>query len=147
MTYGYARVSTTDQHLEVQRVQLQQAGCDIIYEETASGVDDNRLALASMLYVLNSGDTVVVCKLDRIARSTRHLLDIVDDLNRKGVTFKVLNVNLDTGTATGKLMITMLAAVATFEVEMLHERQKEGIARAKLAGKYKGGVKHASKKA
>ena len=79
MTYGYARVSTTDQHLEVQRVQLQQAGCDIIYEETASGVDDNRLALASMLYVLNSGDTVVVCKLDRIARSTRHLLDIVDD--------------------------------------------------------------------
>jgi DNA invertase Pin-like site-specific DNA recombinase len=91
-----------------------------------------------MLDYVREGDSVVVCKLDRIARSTKHLLDIVDLLTAKGVAFKVLNINLDTSTPTGKLMLTMLGAIATFEREMMLERQKEGIVKAKEQGKYTG---------
>lgn len=137
-TIGYARVSTTDQNLEAQLAQLQTVGCDKIYQEKASGAKVDRPELAAMLDYARKGDTVVVCKLDRIARSTKHLLDIVDGLQKKGATFKVLNIDLDTSTATGKLMLTMLGAIATFEREMMLERQLEGIAQAKKAGAYKG---------
>jgi DNA invertase Pin-like site-specific DNA recombinase len=91
-----------------------------------------------MLDHLREGDTVVICKLDRIARSTKHLLEIVEALEAKKVSFKVLNINLDTSTPTGKLMLSMLAAVGQFEREMMLERQKEGIRLAKDAGAYKG---------
>lgn len=137
-TIGYARVSTTDQNLEAQLAQLQSVGCDKVYQEKASGAKVDRPELASMLDYVRQGDTIVVCKLDRIARSTKHLLDIVDGLQGKGVTFKVMNIDLDTSTATGKLMLTMLAGIATFEREMMLERQLEGIAVAKKAGVYKG---------
>lgn len=137
-TIGYARVSTTDQNLDAQLAQLQAAGCDRVYQEKESGAKADRPELTSMLDYARQGDTVVVCKLDRIARSTKHLLNIVDTLQDKGVTFKALNIDLDTSTATGKLMLTMLGAIATFEREMMLERQLEGIAQAKEAGVYKG---------
>lgn len=135
---GYARVSSTDQKLEVQLDQLQTLGVDRVYQEKASGADSERVELAAMLDYVRQGDTVVVCKLDRIARSTQHLLSIVDKLTAKGVALKVLNIDLDTATPTGKLMLTMLGAIATFEREMMLERQADGIAKAKEAGKYLG---------
>lgn len=135
---GYARVSTFDQKLDAQLDQLQVAGVEKIYQEKASGVDAARLELANMIEYVRDGDTVVCCKLDRIARSTQNLLDIVSRLETKGVSFRVLNINLDTSTPTGKLMLTMLAGIATFEREMMLERQREGIAKAKEKGMYKG---------
>ena len=135
---GYARVSSTDQKLEVQLDQLQKLGVDRVYQEKASGADSERVQLAAMLDYARQGDTVVACKLDRIARSTQHLLSIVDRLTAKGVALKVLNIDLDTATPTGKLMLTMLGAIATFEREMMLERQADGIAKAKEAGKYLG---------
>lgn len=135
---GYARVSTKDQNLDSQIKQLEDAGAGKIYQEKASGVKENRPELTTMLDYVREGDTVVVCKLDRIARSTRHLLSVVDFLQNKGVEFRVLNINLDTSTPTGKLMLTMLGAIATFEREMMLERQMEGIQEAKRNGKYKG---------
>lgn len=137
-TIGYARVSTTDQNFEAQLEQLQAAACSKIYQEKASGVKVDRPELAAMLDFCREGDTVVVCKLDRIARGTAHLLTIVDTLEKKGVGFKVLNINLDTSTPTGKLMLSMLAAIGQFEREMMLERQREGVEIAKKAGKYKG---------
>jgi DNA invertase Pin-like site-specific DNA recombinase len=135
---GYARVSTTDQNLESQLEQLKAAGCSKIYQEKASGVKVDRPELAAMLDYCREGDTVVACKLDRIARSTAHLLTIVDGLEKKGVAFKILNINLDTSTPTGKLMLSMLAAIGQFEREMMLERQREGVEIAKKAGKYTG---------
>ncbi|MDD2850442.1 MAG: recombinase family protein [Desulfuromonadaceae bacterium] len=135
---GYARVSTIDQELTAQLEQLQGAGVDKVFKEKASGVKQDRPQLAAMLDHLREGDTVVVTKLDRVARSTRHLLQIVDTLEAKKVSFKVLNINLDTSTPTGKLMLSMLAAIAEFERSMMLERQKEGIRLAKEAGRYQG---------
>jgi DNA invertase Pin-like site-specific DNA recombinase len=135
---GYARVSTTDQNLEAQLEQLQAVKCDRIYQEKASGVRQDRPELSAMLDYAREGDTVICCKLDRIARSTKHLLEIVEGLEKKKVSFKVLNINLDTGTPTGKLMLSMLAAIGQFEREMMLERQREGIRIAKEAGAYKG---------
>ena len=137
-TFGYARVSTTDQKLEVQLSQLEAYGCDVVFQEKASGAKQDRPELAKLLNMVEKGDTIVVCKLDRIARSTKHLLSIVESLATQGVAFKALNADIDTSTATGKLMITVLGAIATFEREMMLERQKEGIEKAKTAGKYKG---------
>jgi len=135
---GYARVSTEDQHLDAQLEKLHEAGCKRIYKEKASGVKTDRPELAAMLDYVREGDTVVSCKLDRIARSTRHLLEIVETLEKKGVAFKILNIDLDTTTPTGKLMLSMLAAIGQFEREMMLERQREGIAQAKERGQYTG---------
>jgi DNA invertase Pin-like site-specific DNA recombinase len=135
---GYARCSSTDQKLEVQLDQLQKVGVHRVYSEKASGADAERVELAAMLDYVRQGDTVVACKLDRIARSTQHLLLIVDKLTAKGVALKVLNIDLDTSTPTGKLMLTMLGAIATFEREMMLERQRDGIQKAKEAGVYTG---------
>ena len=135
---GYARASTEDQKLEAQIEQLKEAKCTRIYQEKISGVKVDRPELVAMLDYVREGDTVVVTKLDRIARSTKHLLEITDSLKKKKVVFKVLNINFDTSTPTGKLMQTMLAAVAEFEREMMLERQAEGIRIAKAKGKFKG---------
>lgn len=137
-SFVYARVSTLVQKLDAQIDQLHGAGVDKLFEEKASGVDTNRQELARMLEYVREGDTVICSKLDRIARSTQHLLEIVDGLTKKGVGFRVLNINLDTTTPTGKLMLTMLAGIATFEREMMLERQREGIQKAKELGRYKG---------
>lgn len=137
-TIGYARVSTEGQELTVQLEQLQSAGVDKVYQEKASGVKQDRPQLAALLEHVRAGDTVIICKLDRIARSTKHLLEIVEALEKKGAAFRVLNICLDTSTPTGKLMLSMLAAIGQFEREMMLERQREGIRIAKDAGAYKG---------
>jgi DNA invertase Pin-like site-specific DNA recombinase len=135
---GYARVSTEGQELTVQLEQLEAAGVEKIFREKASGAKEDRPQLATLLEYVREGDTVIVCKLDRIARSTRHLLEIVEMLDRKKVAFQVLNINLDTTSPTGKLMLSMLAAIGQFEREMMLERQREGIRIAKAEGAYKG---------
>lgn len=135
---GYARTSTTEQNIEPQIEALQAAGCDRIYQEQRSGVDATRPELLAMLDYCREGDVIVCTKLDRIGRSTADVLGIVEKLQAKRVAFRCLNINLDTSTPTGKMMLTMLAAVATFEREIMLERQREGIAAAKQAGKYTG---------
>ncbi len=144
---GYARVSTDGQSLDVQLDQLKKSGCTKIFREKVSGATQNRPQLTRMLEFVREGDTVTVCKLDRIARSTKHLLEMVEQLEKKGVAFKVLNINLDTSTPTGKLMLTMLGAIAEFERSLMLERQREGIEKAKREGRYKGRKPTAKEKA
>lgn len=147
MIHGYARVSTQDQHLDGQIDALTAAGCGMIWREKASGADNTRPMLAEMLAETQPGDVIIVCKLDRIARSTQDLLSIVGQLDKRGVAFRVLNVAIDTGTPTGRLMLTMLGAIAEFERGIMLERQAEGIARAKAEGRYKGRVPTAKRQA
>lgn len=135
---GYARISTVEQNIEPQIEMLKTAGCEKIFSEQRSGVDAQRPELEKMVDYSREGDTVVCTKLDRIGRSTRDVLDTVNSLQSKGVAFRCLNINLDTSTSTGKLMLTMLAGIATFERELMLERQREGIRSAKEAGKYQG---------
>ena len=139
---GYARVSTTDQQagLEAQLRDLKAAGCRKVFSEQASAVGE-RPQLEATLDYAREGDTVCVTKLDRLARSARHLSELVDRLESKGVTLRILNFGgdpVDTRGATGRLMLNMFAAMAQFEREMMLERQREGIAKAKADGKYKG---------
>lgn len=138
---GYARTSTLDQKagLEAQRRDLEAQGCDRIFVEQVSSVDVNeRQELARALDHLRSGDTLIVTKLDRLARSSQHLLEILEDLTSRGAALRILNMGIDTGTPTGKLLLTIMGGVAEFEREIMLERQREGIAKAKAAGKYKG---------
>ncbi|SFQ16491.1 recombinase family protein [Tranquillimonas alkanivorans] len=141
MKIGYARTSTLDQTagLEAQRRELQAAGCEKVFEEQVSSVDHTkREKLAQALDYVRDGDTLTVAKLDRLARSTAHLLDLVETLETKGAALHVLDLNLDTSTSTGRLMLTVLGGIAQFEREIMLERQREGIAKAKAEGKYKG---------
>ncbi|WP_372929952.1 recombinase family protein [Shewanella putrefaciens] len=128
-TIGYARVSTTGQSLDAQLAAL--STCDKVFQEKVSGAKDDRPQLKLMLEFVREGDSVVVTKLDRLARNTRHLLEIAEFLATKKVTLKIQNLGIDTGTPTGKLMLTMVGAIATFERELMLERQAEGIALAK----------------
>ena len=139
---GYARTSTTDQQagLEAQLRDLKEAGCRKVFSEQASAVGE-RPQLEATLDYAREGDTVCVTKLDRLARSARHLSELVDRLESKSVTLRILNFGgdpVDTRGATGRLMLNMFAAMAQFEREMMLERQREGIAKAKADGKYKG---------
>jgi DNA invertase Pin-like site-specific DNA recombinase len=135
---GFARTSSTDQNIEPQVAALKAAGCNRIYQEQISGVEPTRPELLSMLDYCRKGDVIVCTRLDRIGRSTADILKLLERLESKGVAFRCLNISLDTATPTGKLMITMLAAVSTFEREIMLERQLAGIQAAKEAGKYKG---------
>ena len=137
---GYARVSTTGQKLDTQLEQLQEDQVNKIFQEKVSASTADRPELQRLLDYIRDGegDQVIVTKLDRLARSTQDLLNIKDQIEAKGASLKVLNINLDTSTPTGELMLTMLGAIATFERELMLERQAEGIAKAKEAGKYKG---------
>src|SRR5215469_7211646 len=123
--------------LEAQLRDLQAVGCQKVFSEQVSSVGERR-QLEACLDFVREDDIVVVTKLDRLARSTQHLLEIADLVKSKGAVLHVLNLGADTGTATGKLMFTVIGAIATFEREMMLERQREGIAKAKLEGKYKG---------
>ncbi|MGF1743833.1 recombinase family protein [Vibrio minamisatsumaniensis] len=134
--YGYARVSTTGQNLDAQLAAL--SDCDRIFQEKRSGADKNRPALEELLLTIRSGDTVKVTKLCRLARNTRHLLEIVESLDEQNVGLQVLNLGIDTTSSTGRLMLTMIGAVAAFERSLLLERQAEGIAIAKTKGRYNG---------
>ena len=135
---GYCRVSTTDQNLDAQLELLTGAGCQEIFREKLSGSNIERPELKKLLDYIRKGDTVTVTKLDRLARSTKDLLDIAEKIKHKGANLEVLNINLESKTPTGKLMLTMLAAIAEFEKGIMLERQREGINIAKANGKYKG---------
>lgn len=138
---GYARTSTLDQKsgLDAQRRDLDRVGCQRLFIEQVSSVDvKERHELARALDHIRAGDTLVVTRLDRLARSSQHLLEILEALTAKGAALRILNMGIDTGTPTGKLMLTIMGGVAEFEREIMLERQREGIAKAKAAGKYKG---------
>lgn len=135
-TVGYARVSTTGQNLEAQLSALND--CDIIFQEKASGVKAEREELNRLLEYVRAGDIVKITKLCRLARNTKHLLEVVETLDRKQVSLQVINLGIDTASPTGRLMVTLIGAIATFERQLLLERQAEGISLAKQKGKYKG---------
>lgn len=139
MLVGYARTSTLEQEagLEAQIRSLTALGCERLFQEQVSSVGQ-RAAFQEALSFCRSGDTLVVTKLDRLARSVTHLGSILTDLEAKGVALRIENLGVDTSTPTGKLMLNVLGGVAQFEREMMLERQREGIAKAKAAGAYKG---------
>jgi DNA invertase Pin-like site-specific DNA recombinase len=138
-TYGYARVSTTDQDLTIQKEALKAAGCEVIRQEKVSGTSMNgRVELATLLEFLRSGDVLVVTRLDRLARSVMDLSSIVEQLQNKGVALKATEQPVDTSSAAGRAFLQMLSVFAEFETAIRKERQLEGIARAKAKGVYKG---------
>jgi DNA invertase Pin-like site-specific DNA recombinase len=136
---GYARTSTVEQvaGFEAQVKELAAAGCEKVFQEQVSSVAV-RLQLQSALAFVREGDVFVVAKLDRLARSVADLMGILQALERKRVGVRILNLGMDSQTPTGKLMLTVLGGVAQFEREMMLERQREGVSKAKSAGKYKG---------
>ena len=139
MEIGYARTSTHDQvaGFEAQQRDLTAAGCEKVYCEQVSSLARRR-ELESAIEFARENDCLVVTRLDRLARSVGDLVKITERLTSKGVALRVLTLNLDTATPTGQLMLNLLSAVAQFEREIMLERQREGIAKAKREGKYKG---------
>lgn len=136
--YGYARVSTADQHLEAQIKALQEAGAEVIYKDKATGKNTHREGLQALLGILQAGDTLIVTKMDRVARSVKQGIALIDELTEKGIKLHVLNMGMFDGSPTSKLIRNILLSVAEWEREMILERQREGIAVAKAQGKYKG---------
>ena len=137
--YGYARVSTTDQDLTVQREALKRAGCTVIREEKVSGTSrQGREELRTLLEFLRPGDELVVTRVDRLARSIGDLQDIVRELRAKEVALVATEQPIDTSTAAGKAFLDMLGVFAEFETNLRRERQMEGIAKAKARGVYRG---------
>lgn len=136
---GYARTSTLEQvaGFEAQLRELTAAGCTKLFQEQVSSVAKRQQLEACMDY-LRDGDTLIVTKLDRLARNVAHLGQLVATLKAKGVSLRILDLGLDTSTPTGELILNMMGAVAQFERQMMLERQREGIAKAKTDGKYKG---------
>lgn len=141
MRIGYARTSTTEQAagLEAQRRELVAYGCEEMFEEQVSSVR-RRDELERCLKFIRKGDSLVVTKLDRLARSIPDLVKIIDRLEEKGAALNILAMNLDTSSPTGRLLINLVGSIAQFEREIMLERQREGIAKAKDDGKYKGRV-------
>jgi DNA invertase Pin-like site-specific DNA recombinase len=139
MIYGYARVSTQDQDLSIQKAVLTAAGCAIIREEKVSGTGlDGREELKTLLQFLREGDTLVVTRIDRLARNMRDLQNIVHELKQRGIALKATEQPIDTSTAAGKCFLDMLGVFAEFETNIRRERQMEGIAKAKADGIYCG---------
>lgn len=140
MIVAYARVSTSEQDISLQTERLRAAGAEKLFEEHKSGKTANdRPILQQALEFVREGDTLLVTRLDRIARSSQDLHNIIHQLQSKGVGFRcVQQSEIDTTTSTGRLMIGMLGAIAQFENDLRRERQMEGVAKAKAAGVYKG---------
>ena len=138
MIVGYARVSTSGQSLDVQIAELKAHGCERIFTDKASGTNTARVGLGEVLDFVRDGDTLVVVRLDRFARSLSDLYAMLERMTRQGVAFYCLRQSIDTSTSTGKLTLAILGAVAEFENDLRRERQREGIARAKERGVYKG---------
>ena len=136
---GYARVSSAGQDLDIQLAALKAAGCDVIRSEKVSGTStEGRAELQTVLAFLRRGDTLMVTKIDRLARSIADLSNIARELNSKGVALKATDQPIDTSSAAGKAFLGMLGVFAEFETNIRRERQLEGIAAAKKAGVYKG---------
>lgn len=134
MKFGYARVSTGDQNLDLQERALRDAGAVKIFYDRASGAQDSRQGLADALAAVSSGDTLIVWRLDRLGRSLPHLISVVTDLGRRGVAFHSLNDGLDTSSAQGRLVFHMMGALAEFERALISERTQAGVRAAKARG-------------
>jgi len=139
MLIGYARTSTTEQvaGIEAQERDLLANGCERIFREQTSSVG-TRTQFELAMSFMREGDVLVVTKLDRLARSVADLCVIVAQLEKKGIALRILGLGMDTSTPSGKLMLNLLGSIAQFEREIMLERQREGIAKAKSEGKYKG---------
>jgi len=147
MKMGYARVSTQDQELGLQLDALEQTGCEKIYQEKISGVTRSRPQLDILLDQLRKGDVVVVWKLDRLARSLKDLVALVNQIQEKGASFQSVNDQIDTTSAHGKFTFHIFAALAEFERDIISERTKAGLASARARGRVGGRPKGLSKKA
>ena len=138
MLIGYARISTADQHLDLQMDALEQVGCAKIFTDTISGSKTARPGLDEVLAYLREGDTLVVWKLDRLGRSLKHLIEIITHLNEEGKEFKSLQESLDTASPTGKLIFHVLGALAEFERSLIRDRTMAGLAAARARGRIGG---------
>ena len=138
MIVGYARVSTTDQHLDLQRDALLKAGCERVFEDHISGTTTDRPGWAQARAALRAGDTLIVWRLDRLGRSLKHLIETITELDQAGVAFKSLQESLDTSSTGGKLVFHIFGALAEFERDLIRERTVAGLAAARARGR-KGG--------
>jgi DNA invertase Pin-like site-specific DNA recombinase len=137
MIYGYARVSTQDQHLHLQTDALKKAGCERIFTEKASAAKE-RPVLAQLLDTLEEGDTLMVWKMDRLARSLRDLIHLVTSFEERGIKFASLQDSIDTSTAQGRLFFNLMASLAQFERELIRERTHAGLSAARARGRSGG---------
>ena len=139
LSYGYARVSSVDQDLTLQKEALERAGCAVVRAEKVSGTStQGREELRTLLDFIREGDELVVTRVDRLARSIGDLQDVVRELKAKGATLRAIEQPIDTSSAAGKAFLDMLGVFAEFETNLRRERQMEGIAKAKAKGVYKG---------
>ena len=138
MLIGYARVSTQDQNSQLQLDALEKAGCERIFEEKASGAQRERPALKEAIAFLREGDTLVVWKLDRLARSLRQLIDTIEVLEERGIGFRSVTENIDTTTSGGRLVFHIFGALAEFERSIIRERTTAGLASARARGRLGG---------
>ena len=138
MLVGYARISTRDQSPALQRHALEAAGCERLFEETASGARRDRPQLAKALDYMREGDTLVVWRLDRLARSTRQLIETVEDLGDRGVGFRSLTETIDTTSSSGRLVFQIFGAIAEFERALIRERTRAGLDAARAHGRVGG---------
>lgn len=138
MLVGYARVSTVDQNIDLQLSALSEAGCEKLYQDHMSGTKANRPGLDMALEVLRKNDTLVVWKLDRLGRTVKGLIDLVNQLHLKEINFKSIIDNVDTTTPSGRFFFHMMASLAQMERELIAERTKAGLAAAKAKGRVGG---------
>jgi DNA invertase Pin-like site-specific DNA recombinase len=138
MLIGYARVSTSDQTLDLQKDALEKAGCSRIFTDTASGAKAERTGLDDALNYVRTGDTLVVWRLDRLGRSLKHLIETITGLNNRHIGFKSITENIDTTTSGGKLIFHIFGALAEFERDIIRERTQAGLTAARARGR-KGG--------
>jgi len=138
MLVGYARISTQDQHLALQLSALKKIGCEKLYQDQLSGAKNNRPGLQLALEVLRKGDTLVVWKLDRLGRTVKGLIDLVNQLHLKEIHFKSITDNVDTSTPSGRFFFHVMASLAQMERELVAERTKAGLAAAKKQGRIGG---------
>ena len=135
MLIGYARVSTHDQNLDLQKDALEKAGCEKIHVEKASGKSSNRPELGKVMNYLREGDTLVVWRLDRLGRSMKHLVELVTQMEEKGIGFRSLTEAMDTTTSGGKLIFHIFGALAEFERNLIQERTQAGLLAARARGR------------
>src|SRR6266702_5238190 len=138
MFIGYARVSTSDQTLDLQKDALEKADCRKIFTDTASGAKEERKGLEEALDYVREGDTIVVWRLDRLGRSLKHLIETITKLNNRNIGFKSITENIDTTTSGGKLIFHIFGALAEFERDIIRERTKAGLAAARARGRLGG---------
>lgn len=138
MLLGYARVSTDDQNLDLQRDALEAAGCERTFEDMASGAKADRIGLAAMMTVLRAGDTVVIWRLDRLGRSLKNLIELVERLEAAKVGLRSLQENIDTTSSGGRLVFHLFGALAEFERNLVRERTLAGLAAARTRGRMGG---------